>query len=85
MRLARGLAPALAVGVAASLAACQSSQDRSAELAKHGYSAASSFLNSTTYGGGSWWAQATLTTGVVVRNEVEYAVTRAEWEGGPGA
>ncbi len=36
MRAWRLLAPALAVGIAASLAACQSSQDKSAELAKHG-------------------------------------------------
>jgi hypothetical protein len=39
VRLSRALAPALAVGVAASLAACESSQDRSAELAKHGATA----------------------------------------------
>jgi len=39
VRASRAVVPALAVGVAASLAACQSSQDKSAELAKHGATA----------------------------------------------
>jgi hypothetical protein len=39
MRLSRWLMPALAVGIAASLGACESSQDRSAALAKHGATA----------------------------------------------
>jgi hypothetical protein len=46
-----------------------------AALEKHGFVAASSFLNSTTYGGGSWWAHTTLANGVSVRDAVEYAVT----------
>jgi hypothetical protein len=48
----------------------------STAMAQHGFFTASSLLDSTTYGGGSWWAHATLATGVSVRNEVEFAVAQ---------
>jgi hypothetical protein len=55
---------------------CPALDQFDAALQKHGFSAASSFLTSTTYGGGSWWAHTTLENGVAVRNAVEYAVTQ---------
>jgi len=43
-----------------------------AELAQRGFVAASSLLDSPTYGGGSWLAQATLATGIRASNQFEY-------------
>jgi hypothetical protein len=45
-----------------------------ADLSDHGWYAASNFLVSPTYGGGSWMAHATLNTGVRVGDGLEYAV-----------
>lgn len=42
------------------------------ELGKAGFAIASSVLDSPTYGGYSWLAHATLATGVLTRNELEY-------------
>ena len=44
--------------------------------AKAGYEAASAWLDSPTYGGGSWLAHATFATGVRVGDGLEYAVLR---------
>ena len=44
------------------------------ELAQHGFAAASSLLDSPTYGGGSWLAHATLATGVRASNQLEYSL-----------
>jgi hypothetical protein len=60
--------PRLQIGVAPALAEFQSS------MAAHGYFTASTFLESSTYGGGSWWAHATLATGVRIGDGLEYAV-----------
>jgi hypothetical protein len=43
-------------------------------LAGQGYFMASKYFESCTYGGGSWWAHATLATGVRVGDGLEYAV-----------
>jgi hypothetical protein len=45
-------------------------------LASKGYFIASRYLNSITYGGGSWFAHATLRTGVPVRDTLEYALVQ---------
>jgi len=42
------------------------------ELASAGYTAASSVLDSPTFGGGSWLAHAALNTGVRTENQLEY-------------
>jgi len=42
------------------------------ELGSLGFSFASSLLNSTTYGGSSWLAHATIATGVRVENQMHY-------------
>jgi hypothetical protein len=43
-------------------------------LTQQGYFMASKYFESCTYGGGSWWAHATLATGVRVGDGLEYAV-----------
>jgi hypothetical protein len=43
-------------------------------LATKGYLIASRYMNSSTYGGGSWFAHATLRTGVPVRDSLEFAL-----------
>jgi hypothetical protein len=48
----------------------------SAAVAKSGYSVASRLVDSSTYGGGSWFAHATMATGVRVHDGLEFAVVR---------
>jgi len=48
----------------------------SSSLADHRYFVASSFVDSSTYGGGSWLAHATLHTGVRIADGLEFAVIR---------
>jgi hypothetical protein len=43
---------------------------------KDGYAVASRLLDSSTYGGGSWFAHATMATGVRVTDGLEFAVVR---------
>jgi len=43
-----------------------------AELAERGFTAASSLLESPTYGGGSWLSHVTLATGIRASNQFEY-------------
>jgi hypothetical protein len=45
-----------------------------AAVAEGGYAVASRFIESSTYGGGSWFAHGTLATGVRVSDGLEYAV-----------
>jgi hypothetical protein len=46
------------------------------EVQKSGYAVASRLLDSSTYGGGSWFAHATMATGVRVTDGLEFAVVR---------
>jgi hypothetical protein len=48
------------------------------ELTAAGFSIASGILNSTTYGGQSWLAHATLDTGVPVHAQLEYEIVSAK-------
>lgn len=48
-----------------------------AGLAQNGFRVASALLDSPTYGGRSWLAQATLLTGVPVHDQVEYELLRS--------
>jgi hypothetical protein len=45
-----------------------------ADLTKRGYLTASKMVISSTYGGGSWWAHATLATGVRIGDGLEYGL-----------
>jgi len=47
-----------------------------AELSRGGFQIASALLDSPTYGGRSWLAQATLLTGVAVHDQVEFELLR---------
>jgi hypothetical protein len=47
-----------------------------AEVERAGYAVASRLLDSSTYGGGSWFAHATMATGVRVTDGLEFAVLR---------
>jgi hypothetical protein len=53
---------------------CPNLEEFSASLLGKGYFTASKLLNSTTYGGGSWFAHTSLRTGVAVRDSLEFAV-----------
>ncbi len=48
------------------------------ELGERGFTLATGILNSTTYGGQSWLAHATLDTGVPVRGQLEYEIVAAK-------
>jgi hypothetical protein len=53
---------------------CPNFEGFTTSLGSKGYLAASKLLNSSTYGGGSWFAHATYRTGVPIRDSLEYAV-----------
>ncbi|HSU38220.1 MAG TPA: sulfatase-like hydrolase/transferase, partial [Polyangiaceae bacterium] len=48
------------------------------ELSAEGFSLATGIVNSTTYGGQSWLAHATLDTGVPVHGQLEYEIVSAK-------
>ncbi|HTQ07632.1 MAG TPA: sulfatase-like hydrolase/transferase [Polyangiaceae bacterium] len=48
------------------------------DLGARGFTMATGILNSTTYGGQSWLAHATLDTGVPVRGQLEYEIVAAK-------
>jgi Sulfatase len=48
------------------------------ELTERGFTLATGILNSTTYGGQSWLAHATLDTGVPVHGQLEYEIVSAK-------
>jgi hypothetical protein len=55
---------------------CPPLEEFGTALAARGYHAASSLVNSTTYGGGSWMPQTTFATGIFVGNAFDYSVVR---------
>jgi hypothetical protein len=55
---------------------CPNLEDFGSAISARGFAVASNFINSTTYGGGSWMPQTTLATGISVRDGIEYALVR---------
>jgi hypothetical protein len=53
---------------------CPAVEQFTSSLASKGYHIVSRYLNSCTYGGGSWFAHTTLRTGIPVRDSLEYAL-----------
>jgi hypothetical protein len=53
---------------------CPNIEEFTNAVSNKGYFAASKYLLSTTYGGGSWFAHSTLRTGVAIRDSLEYAL-----------
>jgi hypothetical protein len=53
---------------------CPNVDEFTSALASKGYGVASKYLLSTTYGGGSWFAHATLRTGVAIRDSLEFSL-----------
>ena len=55
---------------------CPNVEEFNTFLEKKGYFTASKFMNSPTYGGGSWFAHTTLRTGVAIRDSLEFSLVR---------
>ena len=53
---------------------CPNIEEFTNSLSAKGYYVASKYLLSTTYGGGSWFAHATLRTGVAIRDSLEFSL-----------
>jgi hypothetical protein len=53
---------------------CPNIEEFTNSVSAKGYYAASKYLLSTTYGGGSWFAHATLRTGVQIRDSLEFSL-----------
>jgi hypothetical protein len=53
---------------------CPNIEEFTNSVSAKGYHAASKYLLSTTYGGGSWFAHATLRTGVQIRDSLEFSL-----------
>jgi hypothetical protein len=53
---------------------CPNIEEFTNSVSAKGYFSASKYMLSTTYGGGSWFAHATLRTGVQIRDSLEFAL-----------